>query len=153
MATPLPMALNINRYLLSLNPDDEVIQRFVNFLRGEAGITEEEFIEDMERGMTLVDYKLYKALNYFYEGRYDQVIKEAQDILVIEPDNALAFKRIGSAYYAMGQKKRAIEAWERSLELRPDDNSLRGFLKQLEREKAMPIDRELEFLKNMDKKK
>ncbi len=78
-------------------------------------------------------------------------IREAQDVLNLEPNNALAYKRIGSAFFAMGQREKAKNAWEKSLQMNPADRSLKEFLDRWE-ERGYPEDRELEYLEEMQKK-
>ena len=93
--------------------------------------------EKIPDGFTLLDYKLYKALNYIYDGHYDQAVAEAKEVLEIEPENVLALKRLGSALYALGtsQKKpgtikKARQTWEQAYKLAPNDKEIQEFLKK-----------------------
>jgi len=144
----IKLALNTLRYLLSLEPEDREVSRLLQTIARAEGV---ELVEEITPGMSLVDQKLYNALNYFYEGKYDMTIREAQDVLRLEPNNALAYKRIGSAFFAMGQKDKARDAWRRSLEINPSDKTLKEFLDKLE-EKGYPPDRELEYLEELEKR-
>jgi len=132
----------------SLEPEDRDVDRLLKTIARVEGV---ELVEEVTPGMSLVDQKLYNALNYFYDGKYDMTIREAQDVLKLEPNNALAYKRIGSAFFAMGQKEKARDAWKKSLEINPADRSLKEFLDKWE-ERAYPEDRELEYLKELEKR-
>ena len=143
----IKLTLNTLRYLSSMEPEDREVDRLLKTIARVEGV---ELVEEITPGMSLVDQKLYNALNYFYEGKYDMTIREAQDVLRLEPNNALAYKRIGSAFFAMGQREKAKDAWKKSLEMNPTDKSLKEFLDRWE-EKGYPEDRELEYLEELEK--
>ncbi|RLE71916.1 MAG: hypothetical protein DRJ37_03980, partial [Thermoprotei archaeon] len=82
--------------------------------------------------------------------KYDLAIKEAQDVLILEPNNALAYKRIGSAFYALGDTKKALQYWKKSLELDPTDENLRSFIQKVEAEEKPTGVEGLEFLKGLE---
>lgn len=48
----------------------------------------------------------------------------------MEPHNVLALTRMGSAYYAMGQKSEARRYWEKALKLDPQNNVIKQFLRE-----------------------
>jgi len=139
--------LEILRYVLSINPSNIKVQRLIKAIKEREGISAPE--PEIAKGMTLVDQKLYQSLNYFYEGKYDLAIKEAQDVLVLEPNNALAYKRIGSAFYALGDTQKAVQNWKKSLELDPSDENLRSFISKLEAEEKPGGVEGLDFLKEL----
>lgn len=144
----IKLTLNALRYLISMEPEDREVDRLLKTIARVEGV---DLVEEITPGMSLVDQKLYNALNYFYEGKYDMTIREAQDVLRLEPNNALAYKRIGSAFFAMGQREKAKQAWKRSLQMNPADKSLKEFLDRWE-EKGYPEDRELEYLEELEKR-
>ncbi|MBA7465442.1 hypothetical protein ES707_00611 [subsurface metagenome] len=144
----IKLTLNALRYLLSVEPEDREVERLLKTI---ARVEKVDLVEEITPGMSLVDQKLYNALNYFYEGKYDMTIREAHDVLKLEPNNALAYKRIGSAFFAMGQREKAKQAWNRSLQMNPADKTLREFLDRWE-EKGYPEDRELEYLEELEKR-
>ncbi len=78
--------------------------------------------------MNLVEQKLYVALKNIYSARYDIAIMECQDVLELEPENVLAMTRLGSAYYALGNRDKAIEIWKRALEIDPNNKDILDFL-------------------------
>ena len=93
--------------------------------------------DEIPAGFTLVTYKLYKSLNFIYDGHYDNAIKEANEVLDLEPENVLALKRLGSALYCMGKaenKPEAIEKardiWRKVIKLSIDDKEIKEFLEQ-----------------------
>jgi tetratricopeptide (TPR) repeat protein len=81
--------------------------------------------------MNIVDQYLFAALNHIYEGRYDLAIQECTIVIELQPGNILAWKRLGSGYYAIGKKDKARETWEKALKIAPDDAELKQFIKQI----------------------
>ncbi len=81
--------------------------------------------------MNVVDQYLFAALNRIYEGRYDIAIQACTIVIELQPGNVLAWKRLGSAYFAIGKKDKARDAWERALKITPDDAELKQFLRQI----------------------
>jgi len=81
--------------------------------------------------MNIVDQYLFAALNHIYEGRYDLAIQECTIVIELQPGNILAWKRLGSGYYAIGKKDKARESWEKALKITPDDTELKQFIKQI----------------------
>ena len=82
-------------------------------------------------GMNLLEYKRSIALDHMYGARYHQAIDALNEVLSLEPDDLVALKRLGSAYYSLGLHKKAREAWTRALRLAPNDPQLKKFLARL----------------------
>ncbi|MCD6412897.1 MAG: PorV/PorQ family protein [Elusimicrobia bacterium] len=140
-------ALEILRYLLTLDPGNAKVIGLINAIKEKEGITEPE--PELPTGMSLVDKKLYDSLNFFYEGKYEKALKLAQDVLILEPNSALAYKRIGSAFYAIGEIDKALSNWRKSVELDPTDEKLRQFIDKIEAERSAEPTQGIDFLKSM----
>jgi nucleoid-associated protein YgaU len=89
-----------------------------------------ESSEMLDAKLNLIDQKLQKALEKIYGGEYLVAAKECQEVLDLEPDNALALTRLGSVYYAMGQVKQARVYWKQALEVDATNDVLKSFLQQ-----------------------
>ena len=124
--------LQILRYLLTLDPGNAKVMALIQAIKAKEGITDPE--PELPTGMNLVDKNLYDSLNYFYEGKYEKALKLAQDVLILEPNSSLAYKRIGSAFYAIGEIEKAVANWKKSIELDPTDEKLRQFVGKIEME-------------------
>ncbi len=115
-------AISTLQYAFEHAPKSKEIPRLLNILKREyPAIAEQEKISE---GMTLVEQKMYRALNYLYEDRSDLAIVECQEVLELEPNNTLALSRLGSAYYVIGQKEKAKELWLRVLEIEPENKEV-----------------------------
>ncbi len=119
-------SLNALRYAGQVGPAQPGVLRLVKLVEKEYPGIESP---NLARGKTLVDYKLQLSLEYVYAGEYLKAINECGQVLDLEPDNVLALTRMGSAYYAMGQKQEARETWTRALKLDPNNQVLKDFLK------------------------
>jgi len=89
------------------------------------------------------------SLTNFYSGYPEKAIKDLTVLAQFEPENALVFERMGSAYYSMGKPKEAIESWKRALYLNPDNKELRTFILNAEKE----VKRQNEILNSILAKK
>ncbi len=56
------------------------------------------------------------AKNMLAQGRIDETLKLVDDILELKPNSAAGYLLMGDAYKAMGDKKRAVEAYESASE-------------------------------------
>jgi|GEM_PF-787949 len=126
-------AISTLQYAFEHAPKNKEIPRLLDIVKREyPAIAEQEKISE---GMTLVEQKMYRALNYLYEDRGDLAIVECQEVLELEPDNTLALSRLGSAYYVIGQKEKAKELWLRVLEIEPENKEV---LESLSKEGVVP---------------
>ncbi len=115
-------------YAFQLNPTAQTIA-----IKGFLELKYASILTTMEApvgDMNIIDQYLFAALNHIYEGRYDLAIQECTIVVDLQPKNILAWKRLGSGYYAIGKKDKARETWERALKMAPDDTELKQFIKQ-----------------------
>lgn len=74
---------------------------------------------------------MHKGLRAFYEGDFETTIEKSLKVIERVPENALAYKRLGSGYYALGEKENALKAWERAVEIDPGDEDLKSYLNKI----------------------
>ena len=67
--------------------------------------------------------KYYREKNMFNES-----LVAFQEVLELTPNNADAYMGIGITYWEMDEKQLARASWERSLEIKPDNNESKGWL-------------------------
>lgn len=77
----------------------------------------------------LVKEKLRKSARHFYTQQFDLAAKECEEAVLLDEKNHIAWTRLGSAYFMLGDKAKAREAYTRVLELRPDDAITREFMR------------------------
>jgi len=116
-------------YALSTEPDNFTISRLLTRIEEKTGF-KAEYAKPVS-GMSIVDQKLYECLIAFRQKDYSKVIGICEEVLILEPNNILAYKRLGSAFFALGDKDKAVQTWRRALKIAPDD-SLRKMIQEIE---------------------
>lgn len=124
------VALVASWHAFQLKPESMRVQAVKNFLESELHDTFQN-LEAPVTGMGIIDQYLFAALNHIYEGRYDLAVQKCGIVIELEPDNVLALKRMGSAFFAIGRKEKAKETWVRALNLSPNDKELREYVNQV----------------------
>ncbi|HAH08045.1 MAG TPA: hypothetical protein DCM05_16215 [Elusimicrobia bacterium] len=79
--------------------------------------------------LRLSELKMKRAMDAIYARRFETAVGLLREALWLEPNNPTAWTRLGSAYFASGDRKRAAEAYKKAAELNPNDEKLRQFMK------------------------
>ncbi len=122
----LKLAYNALRYARELAPKSDTTKKVLAMFESEYPQVAES--EKITSGMTLLEFKRFVALNYIYDDKYHLAVLTCNEILALEPNDIIALKRLGSAYYALGYKTRAMKAWKKALKFAPNDKQLKKFL-------------------------
>ncbi len=120
-------AINDLRYAYNKNPKDEKLLGLLNMVEKEAAVEITRRVEGPGI-FTWVDQKVYDARQAVYQGQYSLAVRRAQDILDIEPNNVTALEMMGSAFYMMNDKEKAMAVWKKVLELDPNNKEVRQFM-------------------------
>ncbi len=120
-------SLNFLLYAQQKEPNDKAIPGLVEMVKHSFP---NEASDILDARLNLIDQKLQKALEKIYSGEYLVAAKECQEVLDLEPDNALALTRLGSVYYAMGQVHQARSFWKQALDIDPKNDVLKSFMSQ-----------------------
>lgn len=105
---------------------DPVFEELLNLLSGltRLPIRREELLPKT----ALIKEKLKRAAKGFYVQQFDMAAKECEEVVLLDENNVMAWTRLGSAYYMSGNKSKARKAYEKALELNPNDNLTRQFM-------------------------
>lgn len=76
----------------------------------------------------LIKEKLRKAAKGFYIQQFDMAAKECEEVSVLDESNPVAWTRLGSAYFMLGDKEKARVAYKRAVELNPGDQMTLKFM-------------------------
>ena len=70
------------------------------------------------------------VLGKFYREKtmYNESLVAFQEVLELSPNNADAYMGMGITYWKMNEKQLARASWEKSIEIKPDNNESRGWL-------------------------
>lgn len=124
-------AVKVINYALSLAPEDKSILRLLTKIEEKTGVRAEKI--ESPAGTTIVDKLHNESLISFRKRDYAQTVKLCEEILLLEPEDVLAYKRLGSAFYAMGEKDKAVKMWEQALRLDPKDDKLRRMVESVKK--------------------
>ncbi|HBU69313.1 MAG TPA: hypothetical protein DEE98_02905 [Elusimicrobia bacterium] len=117
-------------YASQLWPGDRVAAQFKNMIFDKA--PEATALKNTIPGITVVDQMLQDALDLIRTGRFISAVNYCERVLELEPNNITALTRMGSAYWAIGKKELARKAWETLLEIDPENEEVREFLRRTE---------------------
>lgn len=112
---------------LGENPQGAVFEELLQSLSGLTSIPvrrDEVLPKDQ-----LVLEKLNKSSAAFYAQKFKEAADECEGALLIDEKSAEAWIKLGSDYYALGDTARARQAYEKALELNPNDQVTLGFMK------------------------
>jgi len=124
-------AVNALRYAFNKNPQNEKLLGLLNMVEKEAGVVEPTRRMEGPETFTWVDQKIYDARQSVYDGKYDAAVRRAQDVLDLEPNNVTALQIMGSAFFLMEQKDKALAVWKRALEIDPGNRAVKDFIQSL----------------------
>lgn len=84
--------------------------------------------EEVMSRTALVKEKLRKAAKYFYIQQFGLAVKECEEAVLLDENNAVAWTRLGSAYFMLGDKEKTKKAYLQALKLNPNDTVTRQFM-------------------------
>lgn len=114
----------------------------VDTLEVMVGVSESDYIkklEELDVARTKIEtfktnnqalIHLMNATNYFYNSELDQAVEECRRAIILAPDMALAYIKLGSIYYRQGKQEQAISTWKKAKELDPDNPELKAIFKE-----------------------
>lgn len=70
----------------------------------------------------------------FWLKKYDKMVESCRQVLQLDENNFDATSKLGSAYYALGDRAKAVELWEKALRLKPNNKELPPFIKKVRQE-------------------
>lgn len=133
-------ALRKLAYAQSLNAKDEKLEVLMQVVESKSGVVREATqLARPSAGPTLGAEKVVGGTLALLEvalreREYDKVIKLARQVIELDPANALAYKRLGAAYYALKNYPDALKALRSSLKLETGEEerkALRSYIDAL----------------------
>lgn len=117
-------ALKKLAYAQTLNPKDEKLETMLQVVETKAGVARAGVVP-ARTAPTLGAEKLVGGTMALMEvalqeREYDKVLKLAAQVLELDPSNALAYKRMGAAYYALKRYPESLRALRSAYKLETD---------------------------------
>ena len=134
-------ALRKLAYAESLNPTDERIERLAKAVEARSGMRREAPVADATgKAPTMGAEKVVGGTMALMEVAlrerdFERVVKLADQVLQLDPSNALAYKRLGAAHYALKHNVEALKALRSAYKLETDPDSrkqIKGYLDALQ---------------------
>lgn len=130
----LRLAHNALRFAREAAPNEKLYEGLLGLLYEEyPSLTTADAVTP---GMKLLEYKHFVALHQIYDAKHHQAVLTLNEILMFEPDDVMALKRLGSAYYSLNRLDDAQAAWTAALKLAPRDKTLTHFLGKIKKYKS-----------------
>lgn len=126
----LPFAYDALRYAAELAPSEAALPKLVSALEEES--PQLKLNDSKPENVGILDHKKELALRNIYDSKFYLAVKDLEGVLRLEPDDVTALKRIGSAYLQLKDYRQARRAWQRALELSPEDAQLKDYLQALD---------------------
>ncbi|MBI5573740.1 MAG: tetratricopeptide repeat protein [Elusimicrobia bacterium] len=123
------IAVLASRYAWQLEKSNKLSEKVFLFMDKEFSVVAR--IEVIDRVKTVVEQKQDTILDAIYDGKYEYAKMECELVISIEPENALAWKRLGSVYYALGKRTDAKACWQEAMRIAPDDSETKKFLQKI----------------------
>jgi tetratricopeptide (TPR) repeat protein len=125
-----PFAYDALRYAAELAPSDRRLAALVETV--EKLHPDYKLRDTRLPGVPILDHKRETALQYIYDSKFNLAVRELEYILMLEPDDALSLKRLGSTYLQLKDYRRARQAWQKALKVSPGDEQLPEYLAALD---------------------
>ncbi|OGR41914.1 MAG: hypothetical protein A2X35_11435 [Elusimicrobia bacterium GWA2_61_42] len=132
----LPFAYDALRYAAELAPAETTLGRLIAALEDEE--PQLKLNDTKPENVGILEHKKELALHDIYDSKFYLAVKELEGVLRLEPDDVMALKRAGSAYLQLKDYRHARLAWQRALELSPDDEQLKQYLQALDEAAPKP---------------
>ncbi len=116
-------------YAGSLNPTDERIEKLAKAVEAKSGLAREGAIAaEPGKAPTMGAEKVVGGTMALMEVAlrerdFERVVKLADQVLELDPSNALAYKRLGAAHYALKHNAEALKALRSAYKLETDSDS------------------------------
>ncbi len=119
---------------------DNFLSRFVSWLVGKRQPYKptDPDIPAYQDPKVKISHSIDKAMKEGYENYYNGDLEQARDsyLLVTREfhGSALAYNRLGTIYFQLGQKRRSMKSWKKSLALDPKNKELKAFIERMQSE-------------------
>jgi len=121
-------AMMLAQSALGSKPESIILQSYLRLVEDETGLR--SHIDETVPLDKLIKIKLKKAEKAFLRREFVEAIDICQEILMIDANNALAYTRMGSSLFLIGEKRKAYEAYQKALTINPDDQLLIRFIEK-----------------------
>jgi tetratricopeptide (TPR) repeat protein len=113
-------ALKYLNYSLQLNPSDSALKQYVGTLGGSPTPAASGADQAYQNGVRYMQAKQYQYAAYYFN-----------QATLSDPNSAKAWQGLGNAFYAQGNKPKALDAWDKAVSLDPSNTQLASYVASL----------------------
>ncbi len=125
----------------------DFLEEFQQFLLQEH-MVKDELDNDKKTKIQSALEHMQRGLEFYYQEEFKLSLQEYTIVTTLVPNFSIAYARLGSIHYKLGNLKEAKENWKKALELDPSNDNLKLFLKRITPPEAIQSNDILE--KNID---
>ena len=118
--------MTLLRYVQLYRRHNERLNNLIRHVISVGKLDEDTETEDPDKE---VKRKLKRVGEMYDAERYEDALEECKKLVELAPDLAIARTRLGSIYFALGDKVSARKEYDNALYLNPDDEVLRDFMR------------------------
>ena len=128
----IQFCLDFFSYALYLQPENERLKKICRATGYEQGIS----VSFMVSGLCvdIITEKMFQSLGLYNEGKFPEVVKLCNEVLMLNPTNAIALERLGNAYYKLGKKYAAKRALEKAYMFNLKDEGSKKLIEKIDKE-------------------
>jgi len=108
----------------------DFLEEFQQFLLQEH-MVKDELNSDRKTEIRSALEHMQRGLEFYYQEQYLLSLKEYEIVTTLVPTFSIAYARLGSIHYKLGNLKQARAHWLKALELDPSNDNLKLFLKRI----------------------
>lgn len=127
----LPFAYDALRYAYEKAPSEKAFPRLIAALEEES--PQLKLNDSKPENTGILEHKKEMALHQIYDSKFYLAVKELEGVLRLEPNDVTALKRAGSAYLQLKNYRQARRAWQKALQIAPEDTQLPEYLQALDK--------------------
>ncbi|MBI4397180.1 MAG: tetratricopeptide repeat protein [Elusimicrobia bacterium] len=109
---------------------NQALEEFVRRLSQEKGVPFN--LEDRKPLGELISLKLIRAEEALIDEDYKKALQYCEEAVLLDEENATSHTRLGTVYYIMGLRDKALAAWKQALSINPSDETLKSYIKKIE---------------------
>ena len=119
-------AMTLLRYVQLTRRHDERVNNLIRHVISAGGLDAPSELEDPEKE---IKRKLKMTAELFDGKRYEEALEVCKQLVQLAPDLEIVRTRLGSIYFALGDKASAKKEYDNALSLNPNDEVLRDFMR------------------------
>jgi tetratricopeptide (TPR) repeat protein len=117
-------------YAAMKRPEEFRYQSLLGHFEAESGVSVFRAEDKSLRPSAYLELKRKRVQEAFEGKNYGEALREAEELVMLEPESVEDLARLGSLYFAIDKKAEAEAIFERVLKLDPQNKTVKEFMRQ-----------------------